>query len=416
MSATLFRYIIKDTLFSFFVAFVFFFLIFFINQMLLMIQEILVKNVPFYEVILLCFYALPSVIALAAPFASLMGTLMTIGRLSADNEVLIMLTSGLSYRMIFLPALVVGIFISSLSFVSNDILLPAGTIQFTRLYRRILSSTPALELEANSVKRFRDTVIITGPVRGNSIENMIILDRTSDGERRVIMAQNAVLTDAGREGLSLDIAGAFIQSSKEVVRDDYDYFTASFLRYWVPQADLMQAVNTIGPREMSSIDVRREIDTRTAVIAERLDERYQRVLNQALILEEVLRQGPSHDDWNRRENLFSGLIREKLGAQGVINDRTLQSYRLEYYQKFTIPLGALSFVFLAVALGLMARKSGQTVGFILGLLVSVLYWSMLMGGRTLGMRPGNSPFMFMWLPNILALSVGLVLFTVRIRK
>jgi lipopolysaccharide export system permease protein len=79
---------------------------------------------------------------------------MTVGRLSSDNEVLVLLSSGLSYRNIFLPAFVVGVLISLLSFLANDILLPAGTIQFNRLYRRILVSVPALELEANSVKRF----------------------------------------------------------------------------------------------------------------------------------------------------------------------------------------------------------------------------------------------------------------------
>jgi lipopolysaccharide export system permease protein len=98
----------------------------------------------------------------------------------------------------------VGILISLLSFFANDVLLPAGTVQFSRLYRRILLSTPALELEANSVKRFKDTVIVTGDVAGNAIDNVLILDRTDDGERRIIMARNAELKDGGQQGLSLD--------------------------------------------------------------------------------------------------------------------------------------------------------------------------------------------------------------------
>jgi lipopolysaccharide export system permease protein len=65
-----------------------------------MAQQILTKHVPFYQVVLLVFYALPQIICMSAPFASLMGTLITVGRLSADNEVLIMLASGISYRMI----------------------------------------------------------------------------------------------------------------------------------------------------------------------------------------------------------------------------------------------------------------------------------------------------------------------------
>jgi lipopolysaccharide export system permease protein len=416
MSRTIFLYIVSESLFSFLVSFLFFFFIFFVNQLLLMAQEILTKRVPFNQVALLVLYSLPSIIAMAAPFASLVGTLMTVGRLSSDNEVLVLLSSGLSYRNIFLPALAVGLLISILSFVANDVLLPAGTVQFSRLYRRILVSTPALELEANSVKRFKDTVVVTGDVTGNAISDVLILDKTSDGERRVIMARTAELKDGGTQGLSLDLEDAFIQSSKEIARRDYDYGSSGFLRYWVPQEDLIQAVSSIGPREMSSTDVRREIKVKEENLQTRLDLRYSRALNHALALEAAMRKGPGDIEWNRRANYSQSFTRETEAAAALKNDRSLLIYRLEYYKKFSIPFGALSFVFLAVSLGLLAKKSGQTVGFIFGLLIAVVYWALLLGGQTMGQRLGYSPFWSMWLPNILALAIGLLMGLVRIGR
>ncbi|MDR3334701.1 MAG: LptF/LptG family permease [Treponema sp.] len=416
LSWTLFRYLVLETLFSFLVAFLFFFVIFFVNQLLLLAQEILTKKVPFQQVALLLLYALPSIIALSAPFAALVGTLMTIGRLTSDNEILVMLSSGLSYSSIFIPTLAVGIIISIISFIANDVLLPAGTVQYVRLYRRILVSTPALELGANSVKRFKDTVIVTGAVTGTSIGDVFILDKTSDGERRVIMAKNAEFRDAGRAGLSLDLSDAFIQSSKEITRRDYDYASSSFLRYWVPQEDMIQAVSTIGPREMSSLDVGREIKGKEGELQDRLDERYNRILDQALALEDSLRKGPRHEAWNRKGNYFATYTKEIQAVELLKKDRSLRNYRLEYYKKFSIPLGALSFVFLAVPLGLLAKKSGQTVGFIFGLLIAVVYWALMFVGQTMGLRLGYSPFWTMWFPNILATSIGLVLCLLRIRR
>jgi lipopolysaccharide export system permease protein len=416
ISRTLFLYLIKECFFAFLVSFLFFFGVFFVNQLLLMAQEILAKHVPLFQVVLLVFYALPSIIALAAPFASLMGTLITIGRLNSENEVLVIFASGLSYRMIILPVLLVGICISLVSFVANDILLPAGTIQFSRLYRKILVSTPALELEANSVKRFKDTTIITGSVAGTAINSIIILDRTSDGERRLIMAGNAELKDAGREGLSLDLSDAFIQSSKEIVRNDYDYASTVFLRYWIPQEDLIQAVSTISPREMSSTDLRRDIVVKTLDLKDRLDEQYFKFVAEALNLEESLRKGPMNEAWNRRENNLEAFTKQYQATMAMKNDRSILLYKLEYNKKYSIPFGALSFVFLAISLGLMAKKSGQTVGFIFGCIISAMYWSFLMGGQTIGMRMGYSPFWTMWLPDILAASIGLVLFIIRIRR
>ncbi|MDR1419272.1 MAG: LptF/LptG family permease [Treponema sp.] len=416
LSPIIFRYIVSETMFSFFVSFLFFFFIFFVNQLLLMAQEILTKRVPLGQVALLVLYALPSIIAMAAPFASLVGTLMTIGRLTSDNEVLVMLSSGLSYRNIFLPAVAVGLVISLISFVANDVLLPAGTVQFTRLYRRILVSTPALELEANSVKRFRDTVIVTGDVSGARVGNVLILDRTSDGERRVILAASAELRDGGKEGLSLELEEAFVQSSREVARRDYDYASSGFLRYRVPQEDLIEAVSAIGPREMSSTDVRREIRAREEVLMERLNERNMRITSAALALEESLRGGPGSAAWNSRENLALSLLREKESAKMARDDRGLLVYRLEYYKKFSIPFGAISFVFLSVSLGFLAKKSGQTVGFIFGLIISVVYWVLLLSGQTMGLRLGYSPFWTMWLPNMLAVSAGLVMCILRVKK
>jgi lipopolysaccharide export system permease protein len=403
-------------MFSFLVSFLFFFFIFFVNQLLLMAQQILTKRVPFNQVALLILFSLPSVIAMAAPFASLVGTLMTVGRLTSDNEILVMLSSGLSYKNIFTPALIVGIIISLLSFFANDVLLPAGTVQFRRLYRRILVSTPALELEANSVKRFRDTIIVTGDVTGTSINNVLILDKTSDGERRIIMARNAELRDAGTEGLSLDLLNAFIQSSKELARLDYDYASSGFLRYWVPQEDMIQAVSTIGPGEMSSLDLLKDIRRREESLKKRLDVQYNKNLGTAISLEESLRNGQRRETWNRRTNLISMFLRETQIIDAERKDRTISNYWREFYKKFSLPFGALSFVFLAVSLGLLAKKSGQTVGFIFGLIIALIYWALFIIGQTMGNRLDYSPFWTMWLPDILAMSAGLILCVFRIRK
>ena len=410
ISWTLFRYIVGETMFSFFVAFLFFFFIFFINQLLLMAEEILSKRVPFHQVLLLIFYSLPSIIAMAAPFASLVGTLMAVGRLSSDNEVLVMLSSGLSYFNLFIPALISGICISLLSFVANDILLPAGTLEFGRLYRRILVSTPALELEANSVKRYKDTIIVTGEATGTGISDVLIMDRTGEGERRLIIARDAQLgEDPGRNVLSLDLSNAFIHSAKENIRENYDYAQASKLRYSIMQKDLMQSIGNIGPREMSSRDVAREITIKKENVVDREEEWKKKYYSLAYNLEKTLRAGVDSDSWNRRTSYAETIIHEKTKHDEIIQDRNLQVYKLEYYKKFSIPFGALSFIFLSVPLGLFAKKSGQTVGFAIGLLLAVLYWALLIGGQTLGVRLSYNPFWAMWLPNISAIVVGLVL-------
>jgi lipopolysaccharide export system permease protein len=416
ISKTLFLYILKEMLFSFLIMFLFFFFIFFVNQILLMAKEVLTKRVPFDQVALLILFSLPTVVAMSAPFASLVGTLMTVGRLTSDNEILVMLSSGLSYKNVFFPAIAVGILISLLSFFTNDVLLPAGTVQFNKLWRKILVSTPALELEANSVKRFRDTVIVTGGVMGNVIDNVLILDKTSDGERRIIMANSAELKDGGKEGLSLDLEGAFIHSSKETEREDYDYARTSLLQYRVSNEDIIQNPASVSPREMSSRDVYAAVKVKKTDLDVRVNERKNRLVTQAFALENVYRAGTSSDSWNRRSSMISGFQRETQALAAIQRDRSLLIHVIELHRKFSVPFGAFCFVFLAVSLGLMAKKSGQTVGFIFGNIIAVLYWSMLFIGQTMGLRVGTPPFWSMWYPNILSLAAGIILAVIKVRR
>jgi lipopolysaccharide export system permease protein len=416
LSKTIFLHIVKETLFAFFVCFLFFFFIFFVNQLLLMAGQILAKRVPIFEVALLVFYSLPSIIALAAPFASLSGTLMTIGRLSTDNEILVLLSSGISYANIVGPALFVGTVISFLSFFANDILLPAGTIQFSRLYRRIAVSSPGLEFESNSVKRFKNTVIITGVVSGKAINDIIILDRTNDGERRVIVSKEASLRESEKKRISIELEDAFVQMGKENERGNYDYAASSSLTYTMSQEDAVQAVYNPGPREMSSVDVQAEIRQKEDALRAAVNEEKWNLADKALILENTLRAGPGSSGWYRIENLKDDFNTNLSAVSTMQKDRILSIYRLEFYKKFSIPFGALCFVFLAVTLGLLAKKSGQTVGFLIGIIISVLYWALLLGGQTAGTQLGFSPFWSMWLPNILSLGAGFILILYRLSR
>ncbi|MDR0408775.1 MAG: LptF/LptG family permease, partial [Spirochaetaceae bacterium] len=400
----------------FFVSFLFFFIIFFVNQLLLLAQDILSKKVPFQQVALLIVYCIPSVVALSTPYATLLGTLMTIGRMNTDNEILVMLSSGLSYKNIFIPTLLVGIFVSLVSFGVNDVLLPAGTIEFSKLYRRIMASTPALELESNSVKRFKDTVVITGNVLGNKISDLLILDKTSDGERRIIMAKNAEFVDAGDEGLRLDMENAFIQSTKESVHNDYDYAKSGQLRYRIEQDDFIVAVSTIGPREMSSRDVLNEIKDKQDTLNSTLFDRYNRMLSSELTLESALRGGARGQSWPQMGSYMQNFLREYQLTASLKADRILSIWQLEFYKKFSIPFGSLCFIFLAVPLGLLAKKSGQTVGFILGIIISVVYWALLLGGQNMGIRLGYSPFWTMWLPNIITFVIGVIMCVQRVKR
>lgn len=408
-------YLAREFAFSFFVAFLFFFFIFFINQMLLLAEEILTKRVPPLDVLRLIFYSLPSIIALSVPFGSLVGALMTIGRFSSDNEIIAFQAAGVPYRRLFIPFLVLGVTLSMLSFVMNDYLLPLGTINFGRLYRELIFSNPELELEAYTVKNYQDSVIVTGEVSGREIQDLLILDENDRGELRIIAATSARLTQPGGDAgvLSLDLTNVLTQTLAPDAIGDYDYSTSESMQYNILLKDITFNIRNPGPREMSSVDVWTVIQDRRRTLDARRADQLRLVDNLRLRLAQEYAYGieqvysGSSTVARITQDLTVSVAQLTQEATRPIVDRTLQSYELEFHKKFSIPFACLTFIIFAFPVGLMTRRAGRAVGFGIGLLVSTLYWSMLIAGQTLGINnPTLSPALAMWLPNLVILMLG----------
>ena len=358
MQKRLFVYIAKEMLLYFGICFLFFFLIFFVNQILLMAEDILSKKASFGDVFMLIVFAMPAIIATSSPFAALVGILMGVGRLVSDREILSMNALGIPVRAIFVPVLSVGILISLLSFVTNDILLPAGTIQFNRLYRKILTSTPSLELESNSVKRNQNSIVVTGVISGGKMDSILIIDSDSDGNKRFISAPDAAIKKTTNPAvvMSLVMIDSSIISINKQNELAYDVITARDITYNILARNILSSyTSAISPREMSSRDLYRELQKRSK------------------------------------------------GKE----TRTLNMYRMEFHKKFSIPFGAFFFVILAFPIGLASKTNGQSVWFIFGLIIAVLYWAILIGGQTLSMRIGLNGAIMMWLPNFLIFAFGI---------
>ena len=158
---------------------------------------------------------------------------MTYGRFSSDNEILAMKCSGITYNRIFLPVLFIGIAFSFISFFVNDYLLPLGTLNFTKLYREMIYRNPEVELESYSVKYFQDSIIVTGMVEGKDIDNLIIIEKDKESNRRIILADQASINNAHEEAgvLSFELNGILDHETEKRKRGEYLYSEADSMEY-----------------------------------------------------------------------------------------------------------------------------------------------------------------------------------------
>jgi lipopolysaccharide export system permease protein len=419
------RYIGREFLLSFSVAFLFFFFLFFLNQVLVMAEEIFSKKVAFWDVLKLILYSMPVVIAFSFPFGSLVGALMAVGRLASENELLAFGSLGVPPRQLLLPLMVLGIGFSLVSFVMNDYFMPLGNMRFVEIYRRILYSNPALELEPYSVKRYEDTTIITGGVQGRRISDIFIIDRSPEGNRRIISARDARLDQAEDRGgaITLTLDDVFTEVSNPRDGDRYDYTLSDSLVYTIALKSITSAtIGGLTPSSMSSADVWKQIRVKSVDQRRSEAQKADKIASLRFALAGALRSAsrtvaaaPAIEE-AQRKSLDS--LWQELGAEENRNvtDQTLRSYLVELNRKFSMPAACLVFAFFAFPIGMRARRSGRTVGFAVGLLVAIVYWGMLIAGQTFGVRMSLSPAFSMWFPDALVLLAGAMFFATGARR
>ncbi len=410
---TIYKYILIEFIFSFTIAFLFFFFIFFVNQLLLMAEEILSKDVSFINVSLILLYSLPAIVAFALPFASLVGGLMSIGRLSSDNEILAMQASGISFKNIFVPVIIIGVFLSLISFVVSDYFLPVSTIKFGKLYREILYSSPELELESYSIKRYQDSILITGEVENKTIHNIVIIDKTEENNNRIITADKATLSSEldNFSVTSLELKNVFSLTSILKQRGDYNYFTSNKMIYNILLKNISFSIRNLTPREMSSIDVYKSIkqkDYKQKINIQQNEKQIEK-LTENLLLE----YNSSSGAIPFMASTFKDIINKK---NKTFLDRNLQIYKIEFNKKFAVPLACLIFLYFSFPISLSSKKSSKSMGFGIGLFVSIFYWSLLFAGQTLGIRMNFSPFLSMWFPNLVIFTLGTIFIFLRFRR
>jgi lipopolysaccharide export system permease protein len=421
---TIDSYILNEFLISFTVAFLFFFCTFFINQLLVLAEEIFSKKVPFGDVVRFIVFSLPSILALSLPFGALVGSLMAMGRFSSDNEILAFRACGVAQFRILRPLVGMGVLLFLISFVMNDYFLPLGNIRLGSMYRKILYTNPGIELEPYSVKRYQDTVIITGDIQENVIKNITIIDKLEDKKKRVITARSGFLQESrDQKGvISIRLEEVFSHVSDASAVDSYEYTRSKSMIYNILLKDFSASFINPGPREMRAVDVWREIQLMDEQYRRQLAEKDRQTDAQLFDLVMELRYLRDFAPGNpglyltRQANLTSAYTVYTRNRERTFMDRNLQLYRLEFHKKFSIPFSCVVFVLFAFPVGLLARKSGRAVGFGIGLLMASLYWWLLLIGHTLGIRLELPPAFAMWFPNLVVFVAAVTMLAIRTRQ
>ena len=184
------NYILKECLLPFVIAISVLTGVFMLGYLPQLADKVINKGVPLASISSVFIYYIPILLGYTLPVACLVTVLLTFGRMSAENEILAMRTSGITLRRLLFPLIVVGIALSLTVYILNDRVIPAAYDAQSRVLQQTGSKNPSAILEAGSfINAFDKYIVFIYRIDNNRLYGVRIYQPHPDKPTRTIIAQ-----------------------------------------------------------------------------------------------------------------------------------------------------------------------------------------------------------------------------------
>lgn len=408
------RFISKEFLINFLVAFTFFFLIFFVNSILLLVQRILLKNIDFKTMLVMVLLSMPQFLIYTFPFATLTGASMVLGDLSSNNELLALKSSGVSERKVFLPIIIWSIIFSLITFFVSDYLLPWTNIIYRERLTLLMREMPTFEIEANGTNTVGNIVIANKEVENALIHEIVMTnnDRTSENKTVVSRLGKVEMMDSARF-----IYRFTLEDPEILITDSSDINTnllanAENATFYLDFSDQVPSLTNTDPVNLSSSVLRENIKSRQ--VREDEDRRafYHQREELGLSYSSLLKERMVDGTEAMEESI--GINQELMRLDEPPIDFYAQYYKAELTKKYSLSLACFFLTLVALPLGTLKLKYGKLTGFAISLIIAVAYWYMMFFAQLEIFNIKSPPYLLIFLPDI-AVALIAVFFKLTIR-
>lgn len=351
-----------------------------------MMELIISKGVDVLTVGELFSYLLPSLLALTVPMAVMVSALMAFGRLSADNEITALRSSGVSLYAVIWPVMLVGFLMAVGMYFFVDRVVPTANLRFKDLMLSIGMKRPDLEIkERVFIQDFPGYELYIQSLNDKTgeMENVTIFQLEGGRLRTTIIAERGRIVSKNVRGLV--VLELYNGEMHDVSADDPNVYRR--LRFKKQTVNLEFESGLIkdaraakSDREMTTAEIRR--------VLAKLDEGIAFAKSQP---------APTYIEEKYKRQQLEALSRRR------------NEYLVEVYKKTAIPFACCVLVLVGAPLGVVMRRSGKGAGFSFSVGFFLMYYIFLLAGEALGDRGKMPPLVAMWLPNILLTCLGIYL-------
>src|SRR5882672_5515898 len=211
------RYIIRELIspFLFGGALFTFFLV--IDRIYQLTELVITKGVPFYLVVQLLVFMLPSFLAHTLPMALLVAVLLAGGRLAGDLEIIAFKAAGVSTLRLFRPVLAAALVVTAVTAAITLVINPIANQEFQRQLFKILQARATSGLAERVFNpTFGDVIIYVEDVSASQValRGLLVSDERDNKISRIITAREGrLLTDEENRRITLRLINGAVSEA-----------------------------------------------------------------------------------------------------------------------------------------------------------------------------------------------------------
>ncbi len=334
-----------------------------------LIRKIVEFGLPIFVALKIFFLSLPGFLVLAFPMSVLLSCLLTYGKLSSNSEIIALKSLGIDNFRIVLPSLFLAVFMTLMTFVFNDNLVPISNRVAADIMQNSLSKSMRTEKGKYNISFSKYGTIIdkntNKPIDNGShlthifyarrfLDNIMyevtVVDLSTKGMKTLISADNGKFIDQLN-------SWEFKDGKMMISQDEGSVSTILFDTYRYPLDN--------GPSRMASIPS----DANNMTISE---------ARKAQAMYEI-----------------AGNIKES------------RKMKVRIYEKMTLPFSCVVFSLIGSTLGIKQNiRSSKSQGFGLSIILIFLYYLTCFLFSSMGIIGLIIPFLAAWTPVLMFLGFG----------
>ena len=179
---------------------------------LMKVFEYISSGVPAAKAFAVLLYVLPIVLAFTIPWAALVSVMLVFGRLSADNEITAMRSSGISILQIVSPIIVIAFFLTCICLYLQLEIGPSYLGKARAMVRNVLVDQPTSIFEPGIPNKFNDLLIYIGGKDGATIKEVQVYRLGKNGywEQDVTASSGRVEVDKEKQVMNVILNNATV--------------------------------------------------------------------------------------------------------------------------------------------------------------------------------------------------------------